>query len=256
MPLYVNVIRATTAAPTTVIDAEFLNLMGTPIVEVTGTIDGTGSIDISDGSITTAKLQDASSTDSGVTNGKAAWMPTLTVKGNDTGVDAAPQDLTVAEVRSLLSVEADGVTLEHYSSSGGKIKVMDASITAAKLAGQAVTSPALDLSPPAVITGTAAPETNLNVATAVTFNCEPTGNASYTLQWVAADEGKSVIVRLKSPGSYTAAFAVSGEVSLTLRWKGGVAGITPSSTAGQVDLVSFTRIGTQVYAVPVQSFLG
>lgn len=43
-------------------------------------------------------------TDSAITNAKMADMATLTIKGNSTGGSAAPQDLSVASVQTMLSI--------------------------------------------------------------------------------------------------------------------------------------------------------
>lgn len=252
MALYVTITRGVTADADTIIDAQFLNLLGQPIVEIRGTLDGEGAVSISDGSITTQKLADASGADSGVTNPKAAWVPAYSLKGNSTNLVSAPQDLTVAQAQSLLSVQADDATLEHYDNSGGYIRVKDAGITAAKLGPAAVTSPKLDLRPPTLITANTA---TLTVAENLLFNIEPTSDATYTLAWAAADEGKSVLVRVKSPGDYNLEFAVSGEIALSLRWRLAEA-ITPTEVAGKVDLVLFTRIGANVYASPIYGFEG
>jgi hypothetical protein len=40
MPLFVNVTPGTTITPTTTLSASTLNLLGTPTVNITGTIDG------------------------------------------------------------------------------------------------------------------------------------------------------------------------------------------------------------------------
>jgi hypothetical protein len=252
MALYVTVTRGADATDDTVIDAEFLNLLGQPIIEVRGTLDGEGAVSISDGSITTAKLADATGESSGVTNIKLAHMPAARLKGNVSAIAAAPQDLTQAQARSLLEVEADDSTLEHYTSSGGKIRVKDAGVVTAKLGALAVTSPKLDLRPATTVTANTA---TLTVAEHLVFSIEPTDDASYTLAWAAADDGKSVLVRVKSPGEYSLEFAVTGETALTLRWRLNTP-ITPTATAGKVDLVLFTRIGANVYASAIYGFEG
>ena len=57
MPLFVTVTPGTTVTNSTTIDATTLNLLGTPSVDVTGTVDG-GSLSISPGSVGTAQLTD------------------------------------------------------------------------------------------------------------------------------------------------------------------------------------------------------
>jgi hypothetical protein len=78
-----------------------------------------------------------------VSNTKAADMPALTLKGNDTGSVADPKDLTVVEVQSLLNV-ADGATEgiladdEGTPVTGGpftKVNAVGAGITATGAAG-------------------------------------------------------------------------------------------------------------------------
>lgn len=62
MPLFVTVTPGTTVSSSTTLDAATLNLLGTPSVDVTGTVDG-GSLSISSGSVPlTALLSQATST--------------------------------------------------------------------------------------------------------------------------------------------------------------------------------------------------
>lgn len=55
MPLFVTVTPGTTISNSTTLDATTLNLLGTPSVDVVGTVDG-GSLSLSPGSVTTATL--------------------------------------------------------------------------------------------------------------------------------------------------------------------------------------------------------
>lgn len=64
----------------------------------------TGDVTASAGSNSTTIANDA------VTNAKAANMPALTIKGNDTGSSADPKDLTVAEARALLGLGGSAYT--------------------------------------------------------------------------------------------------------------------------------------------------
>jgi hypothetical protein len=55
MPLFVTVTPGTTVSASTTLDASTLNLLGTPSVDVTGTVDG-GSVSITNGSVPLASL--------------------------------------------------------------------------------------------------------------------------------------------------------------------------------------------------------
>lgn len=57
MPLFVTVTPGTTVTNSTTLDATTLNLLGTPSVDVTGTVDG-GSLTLSAGSVTTVAIAD------------------------------------------------------------------------------------------------------------------------------------------------------------------------------------------------------
>jgi hypothetical protein len=64
-----------------------------------------------------------------VDNTKLANMPALTIKGNDTGVAADPQDLTAAEVRTLLNVADGANNYVHPNHSGDVTSVADGATT-------------------------------------------------------------------------------------------------------------------------------
>ena len=55
MPLFVTVTPGTTVSSTTTLSASTLNLLGTPSVDITGSVDG-GTLSVSDGSLTLAKF--------------------------------------------------------------------------------------------------------------------------------------------------------------------------------------------------------
>jgi len=76
-----------------------------------------------------------------VSNTKSADMPTLTIKGNDTGVTADPKDLTVAQTQSLLNVADGANNYSHPNHTGDVTSVGDGAQT---IVNNAVTNAKLE----------------------------------------------------------------------------------------------------------------
>jgi hypothetical protein len=82
MPLFVTVTPGTTVTSSTTLDASTLNLLGTPNVDVTGTVDG-GSLSITSGSVPLTAL---------------AAQNASTLVGNASGSSASPTALTSTDL--------------------------------------------------------------------------------------------------------------------------------------------------------------
>jgi hypothetical protein len=101
MPLFVTVTAGTTISASTTLDAATLNLLGTPSVDVTGTVDG-GSVSITAGSVPLTAL----------TNQAAS-----TLVGNATAASATPTAITSTDLTIL----------------SGVVNIGDSKVTTAKL---------------------------------------------------------------------------------------------------------------------------
>ena len=99
MPLFVTVTPGTTVTSSTTLDAATLNLLGTPSVDITGSVDG-GSLTLAPGSVTNSNLY---------------AMAATTVKANPSGTSATPTDVVVdsttmaIDAISGLRVKTNGV---------------------------------------------------------------------------------------------------------------------------------------------------
>jgi len=82
MPLFVTVTPGTTVTSSTTLDASTLNLLGTPSVDVTGTVDG-GSVSITAGSVPLTAL---------------ASQAAATLVGNGEATGATPKALTSTDL--------------------------------------------------------------------------------------------------------------------------------------------------------------
>ena len=89
MPLFVTVTPGTTVTNSTTLDATTLNLLGTPSVDVTGTVDG-GSLSLSAGSVGTTELASDA-----VTFAKMQNIDSDRLIGRDSAGSGDPEQITV-----------------------------------------------------------------------------------------------------------------------------------------------------------------
>ena len=111
MPLFVTVTPGTTVTSSTTLDASTLNLLGTPSVDVSGTVDG-GSITLGVQSVPLTSLY---------------AQANQTIVGNGVGSIASPVALTTTDLvltATTVNINTNGVTTA---------KIADANVTYAKI---------------------------------------------------------------------------------------------------------------------------
>ena len=128
MPLFVTVTPGTTITPTTTLSASTLNLLGTPSVDVTGSVDG-GTLSVADGSLSLSKFQSI--------NGNR-------LIGNGNSVAAYPAELSSTDLTftsTTVNVASNAITtakLNARAVTAEKLFAVDGTTTA-KLLGRYTT---------------------------------------------------------------------------------------------------------------------
>jgi hypothetical protein len=108
MPLFVTVTPGTTVSSTTTLSASTLNLLGTPSVDITGSVDG-GTLSVADGSLTLAKFAPISGN---------------RLIGNGNSVSAYPAELSstdLAFTASTINIGTGAVTTAKLADSSSTI---------------------------------------------------------------------------------------------------------------------------------------
>lgn len=127
MPLFVTVTPGTTVSSTTTLSASTLNLLGTPSVDITGSVDG-GTLSVADGSLTLAKFAPISGS---------------RLIGNGNAVSAYPAELSstdLAFTASTINIGTGAVTTaklaDSSSSATGVTYAKIQHVTDARLIGR------------------------------------------------------------------------------------------------------------------------
>lgn len=182
-----------------------------------------------------------------VTNAKLAQMPTLTIKGNNTGGTANASDLTVAQVNAILPVFTSTLNGLVPLSGGGTTNFLRADGTFAAPPGATsgtVTSVALAL-PAGVFTITGSPVTtsgtltgSFNTQTANTVFAGPTSGGAATPAFralVAAD-----IPTISGSQVSGGTFGAVNASNLTNLPAGSISGVVPIANGGTNNSAAYT----------------
>jgi hypothetical protein len=180
MPLFVTVTPGTTVTSSTTLDASTLNLLGTPSVDVTGTVDG-GSLSVTNGSLQLAAI---------------ANQPASTLVGNASGSSAAVTALTstdLAFATGTVDIGAGKVTTaklaDSSSSATGVTYAKIQHVTDARLLGRANGSNGVpqEISVGAGLTlASGTLSSGLLRYTTTSKNIPAIGNSSQLVQWLTS----------------------------------------------------------------------
>ena len=180
MPLFVTVTPGTTVSSTTTLSASTLNLLGTPSVDITGSVDG-GTLSVSDGSLTLAKFAPISSN---------------RLIGNGSSVSAYPTEISSTDLTFAVGTVNIGtsavVTAKIADSSSNVTGVTYAKIqhvTDARLLGRSAGTNGIpqELTVGSGLTLSAGALTNGILRYTTTLKDIPVaGNASQAVQWLTS----------------------------------------------------------------------
>ena len=180
MPLFVTVTPGTTVSSTTTLSASTLNLLGTPSVDITGSVDG-GTLSVSDGSLTLAKF---------------APISANRLIGNGSSVSAYPTEISSTDLTFAVGTVNIGtgavVTAKIADSSSNVTGVTYAKIqhvTDARLIGRSAGTNGIpqEITVGSGLTLASGALTNGILRYTTTLKDIPVaGNASQTVQWLTS----------------------------------------------------------------------
>jgi len=176
MPLFVTVTPGTTVSASTTLDASTLNLLGTPSVDVTGTVDG-GSVSITNGSVPLASL---------------VAQANATIVGNGSGASNSPVALNAsadfAFTPTTMAINTNAVTTAKIANSNVTYaKIQDVSNDNRLLgrAGGGVNVAELTVGSGLTLSGGALTNGILRYTTSLK-DIPVAGNASQAVQWLTS----------------------------------------------------------------------
>jgi hypothetical protein len=205
MPLFVTVTPGTTVTSSTTLDAATLNLLGTPSVDITGSVDG-GSLTLAAGSVTNASM---------------AVMVATTIKANATTGSNSPTDVPVDS--TTMTLDATSLRIKTNGVQYTNIK----QVAASRILGNPTAS-AANVSEISVGTGLALSvggvlsSISLSKYTTTAKALPTDGNATQLVQWLSPAELPAVAytpqmisVVLVCQGTVDSPFAVGNEIPVS-----------------------------------------